>query len=108
MNPGKFISLLRHIGKRNCITHLALLEAAESGGKLTDLATELGVSTAAVTSAADKLEKEKLVERVRSSTDRRKQTLSLTEKGSRYLRLALDAVECPRPSKAKLVATANL
>jgi DNA-binding MarR family transcriptional regulator len=45
------------------------------------IATRLGISTAAVTDIADKLEKLGLIERVRGRQDRRSVWLKLTEKG---------------------------
>lgn len=50
--------------------------------KLTDLATLCGVSTAAITGQADRLEKAGLAKRHHSDKDRRTVYLSITDKGA--------------------------
>jgi len=56
------------------------------GLSLAELAAEEGISAPAMSGHVDRLERAGLIERVRSSNDRRRVGLSLTPAGSRQLR----------------------
>src|SRR5262245_44736485 len=56
------------------------------GLSLAELAAEEGISPPALSGHVDRLERAGLIERVRSSEDRRRVGLALTEEGSRLLR----------------------
>lgn len=56
------------------------------GLSLAELAAEEGISPPAMTRHVDRLERAGLLERVRSSEDRRRVGLSLTDEGTRLLR----------------------
>jgi DNA-binding MarR family transcriptional regulator len=92
------------------------------GLSLAELAAEEGISAPAMSGHVDRLEKAKLLERVRSSDDRRRVGLRLTEDGARLLRRVrarrttwladrlrsldpseLDAIESAVPALARLV-----
>jgi DNA-binding MarR family transcriptional regulator len=92
------------------------------GLSLAELAAEEGISAPAMSGHVDRLEKVGLLERVRSSDDRRRVGLRLTEDGARLLRRVrarrttwladrlrslepseLDAIESAVPALARLV-----
>lgn len=56
------------------------------GLSLAELATEEGISAPAMSGHVDRLERAGLIERVRSSEDRRRVGLALTDDGARMLR----------------------
>lgn len=64
-----------------------LLEILASRGaqKMSDLAAELGISLGAVTALADRMARAGMIERQRSTSDRRVILLVLTEHGNRIL-----------------------
>ncbi len=64
-----------------------LLEILASKGaqKMSDLAAELGISLGAVTALADRMARAGMIERQRSTSDRRVILLVLTEHGNRIL-----------------------
>jgi DNA-binding MarR family transcriptional regulator len=92
------------------------------GLALAELAAEEGISAPAMSGHVDRLEKAGLLERVRSSDDRRRVGLRLTDEGARLLRRVrarrttwladrlrslepseLDAIESAVPALARLV-----
>jgi DNA-binding MarR family transcriptional regulator len=56
------------------------------GLSLAELATEEGISPPALSGHVDRLERAGLLERIRSSTDRRRVGLRLTDEGARLMR----------------------
>jgi DNA-binding MarR family transcriptional regulator len=69
---------------------------------MTEIAEVMGTTSAAMTSTVDRLVRDGLARRAEVPGDRRQYTLSLTDKGARYLRLAHDAVECPKVKPVKV------
>ena len=64
------------------INQVAAFQVIAAGPEnMITIATRLGISTAAVTGIADKLEKLGLIERIRGRQDRRSVWLKLTEQG---------------------------
>ena len=101
---------------------LLWLVKVRPGLSLAELSTEEGISAPAMSGHVDRLEKVGLLERVRSSDDRRRVGLRLTEDGARLLRRVrarrttwlanrlrslepseLDAIESAVPALARLV-----
>ena len=81
----------------------AILSAIAHDGKTTPaaLASFIGIDAAAITRHLDRLEEQGLVERERSTTDRRSVNLKLTRKGSRLVpKLAAES----RATNAKSLA----
>lgn len=72
---------------------LAYLTEQTGAARLTDIAEELGVSTAAITGTVDQLEKLKLVRRHYSAKDRRVIICEITSAGADALATCLN----PRP-----------
>lgn len=69
---------------------LRLHEAPGNALRMGDLAKQVLVTTSGVTRVADRLTEAGLVERIRSDTDRRVVTISLTPAGKKTLRAASD------------------
>lgn len=69
---------------------LMWLIKTQPGLSLRELAAEEGVSPPALSGSVDRLERQGLVERVRSTTDRRRVGLVLTPQGLRLLRRVRD------------------
>lgn len=64
------------------LNHIETVRTLAAGAEtMTTIAAGLGISTAAVTGIADKLEKLGLIERIRGSQDRRSVWLKLTPAG---------------------------
>jgi DNA-binding MarR family transcriptional regulator len=83
----------------------ALLRLARSPGsrlRMTDLATQTGMSTSGITRVVDRLEAEGLVERSVSDADRRSLLVAITRNGRR--RLEADAAELVGTIEATFLA----
>ncbi len=82
----------KHLAKTTGLTtpQILLLQTIRSRGQLTigELANEMNLSQATVTSILDRLEKRDLAYRERSTEDRRKVHAHLTEKGTETLKEA--------------------
>jgi DNA-binding MarR family transcriptional regulator len=83
---------LSRIPKGISVQTLLVLDAVDSRGatRLTDLAGMAGVTTAAMTSLADRLTKRGLACRISSDLDRREKFLEITGAGQRLLRAIKD------------------
>lgn len=67
---------------------LHVFEAREPGIQMTELAREITLSKAGLTSLVDRLEKRSLVQRVADPADRRAVRIKLTEQGEKTFRSA--------------------
>lgn len=80
----------KHLAKTTGLTspQILLLQTVRDKGEVTigELATEISLSQATVTTIIDRLEKRKLVYRERSETDKRKVHAYLTDEGREVLR----------------------
>lgn len=73
-------------------TEAFILQYLQNNGSQrgTDIVKVTGLTTSAITQICDKLVHEELIERNRSETDRRYVNITITDKGTRVLRLLSD------------------